>query len=41
MSRRNPVARDLRTPKYAKRIVRARKGKGSYRRSRNGASSDA
>jgi alternative ribosome-rescue factor len=29
---RNPIARDLRTPKYRPRVVRPRKGKGSYRR---------
>jgi alternative ribosome-rescue factor len=30
--KRNPIARDLRTPKYRPRVVRPRKGKGSYRR---------
>ena len=29
---RNPVAKDLRTPKYRKRIEKKRKGKGSYTR---------
>jgi stalled ribosome alternative rescue factor ArfA len=29
---RNPVAKDLRTPKYRKRVERKRKGKGSYTR---------
>lgn len=28
----NPVARDLRTPKYRMRVVGAGKGKGSYKR---------
>lgn len=28
----NPIAQDLRSPKYAKRIVKAKKGKGSYSR---------
>jgi hypothetical protein len=32
---RNPVARDLRTPKYRPRTVAPRKGKGSYRRTDN------
>ncbi|XAI95969.1 hypothetical protein [Microcystis phage Mwe-JY26] len=29
---RNPIARDLRSGKYGKRIERNAKGKGSYRR---------
>ena len=33
-AKRNPVARDLRTPKYAKRVVRPKKGKGAYQRNR-------
>ena len=28
----NPVAKDLRSPKYAMRVIKARKGKGSYNR---------
>lgn len=32
MSRRNPGARALADPRYRPRIVRPRKGKGSYRR---------
>lgn len=32
MTKRNPIARDLRTPKYRLRVVKPRKGKGSYRR---------
>jgi stalled ribosome alternative rescue factor ArfA len=30
---RNPMAKEVRTPKYAKRVVRSRKGSGSYTRS--------
>lgn len=30
----NPIARDLRSPKYRLRVVRARKGRGSYARSK-------
>jgi len=30
--KRNPVARDLRTPKYRMRVVGAKKGKGSFKR---------
>jgi len=29
---RNFIARDLLTPKYRKRIVKPKKGKGSYKR---------
>ena len=32
MKKRNPIAHDLRSPKYRKRITRNRKGKGSYNR---------
>jgi stalled ribosome alternative rescue factor ArfA len=32
MSRPSAVAKDLRTPKYRLRIVKAKKGKGSYSR---------
>lgn len=32
MSKRNPIAIDLRSSKYKIRIVRPRKGKGSYSR---------
>jgi stalled ribosome alternative rescue factor ArfA len=32
MKTRNPVARDLRTPKYRPQVVKAKKGKGSYNR---------
>ena len=30
--KRNPIAQDVRTQKYRPRIVRAKKGKGSYSR---------
>jgi stalled ribosome alternative rescue factor ArfA len=29
---RNPIAKDVRTVKYAIRVVKAKKGKGSYSR---------
>ena len=32
MSRRNPIAKDLHSSKYKKRIVKPKKGKGSFRR---------
>jgi stalled ribosome alternative rescue factor ArfA len=28
----NPIAKDVRTPKYKPRIVKPKKGKGSYKR---------
>ena len=30
--KRNPIARDVRSPKYRQRIERKRKGKGSFKR---------
>jgi stalled ribosome alternative rescue factor ArfA len=30
--KRNPVARDLRSPKYRMRVVASKKGKGSFKR---------
>lgn len=30
--KRNPIARELHDPRFRKRVVRPRKGKGSYRR---------
>lgn len=30
MSKRNPIAADLRTPKYKVRVVKSKKGKGAY-----------
>tara|TARA_B100001287_G_scaffold121784_1_gene102626 strand:- start:211 stop:318 length:108 start_codon:yes stop_codon:yes gene_type:complete len=32
MKKRNPIAEDLRTPKYKKRVITPRKGKGSFKR---------
>ena len=28
----NPIAKDVRTPKYKPRVVKPKKGKGSYKR---------
>ena len=35
MKKRNKFAKDLMTPKYRSRIVKAKKGKGSYKRKKN------
>ena len=32
MKKRNPIAEDLRSPKYKKRVIKPRKGKGSFKR---------
>ena len=32
MKKKNPVAKELRTPKYKKRTVKSKKGKGSFKR---------
>tara|TARA_B100000029_G_scaffold178958_1_gene176319 strand:- start:467 stop:574 length:108 start_codon:yes stop_codon:yes gene_type:complete len=32
MSKRNFIAKDLRTPKYKTRVVKPKKGKGSFKR---------
>ena len=32
MKKRNPIAEDLRSPKYKTRIVKPKKGKGSFKR---------
>ena len=32
MKKRNMIAKDLRSPKYRSRVVRSKKGKGSFRR---------
>lgn len=32
MKKRNPIAEDLRSSKYKKRVVMPRKGKGSFKR---------
>ena len=37
MKKRNPIARDLATPKYRQRVIRPKRGKGSYRRKRRAA----
>ena len=38
MSRRNPIAKDLYSSKYKKRIVKSKKGKGSFKRKKNNVS---
>ena len=35
MKKKNPVAKELRTPKYKKRTVKSKKGKGSFKRKKN------
>ncbi len=35
MSRKNPIAKDLYSSKYKKRVVKPKKGKGSFRRKKN------
>jgi len=32
MRKKNPIAKDLRTSKYKKRVVKVKKGKGSFKR---------
>jgi|TARA_B100000780_G_scaffold226499_1_gene165686 stalled ribosome alternative rescue factor ArfA len=32
MKKKNPIAKDLRTTKYKTRVVKAKKGKGSFKR---------
>jgi|TARA_B110000881_G_C18588079_1_gene526129 stalled ribosome alternative rescue factor ArfA len=32
MKKRNKIAKDLLTPKYRSRVVKTKKGKGSFRR---------
>ena len=32
MKKKNLIAKDLRSPKYRPRVVKARKGKGSFKR---------
>ena len=36
MRKRNPIALDLRTPKYKSRTVKPKKGKGSVTTKKNG-----
>ena len=35
MKRKNPRAKELRSPKYKKRIVKPKKGKGAFKRKKN------
>ena len=35
MKKRNIIAKDLRSPKYKSRVVRPKKGKGSFKRKKN------
>tara|TARA_B100000900_G_scaffold322304_1_gene281675 strand:- start:31 stop:159 length:129 start_codon:yes stop_codon:yes gene_type:complete len=35
LKKRNKFAKDLMTPKYRIRVVKPKKGKGSYKRKRN------
>ena len=35
MKKRNVIAKDLRTSKYKSRVVRSKKGKGSFKRKKN------
>ena len=35
MKKRNVIAKDLRSPKYKSRVVRSKKGKGSFKRKKN------
>ena len=36
MKKRNKIAKDLFTTKYRKRVVKPKKGKGSYKRKKRG-----
>ena len=38
MTRRNFIAKDLHSSKYKKRIVKPKKGKGSFKRKKNSVS---
>ena len=33
-NKNNPIAKEVRTPKYKPRVVKAKKGKGSYKRNK-------
>ena len=35
LSKKNPIAKDLYTKKYKQKIVRPKKGKGSFKRKKN------
>mgnify|MGYP001345607956 CR=1 FL=1 len=32
LSKTNPIAKEVRTPKFRPRVVKSKKGKGSYKR---------
>ena len=36
MKKRNPLALELRSPKYKARVVKPKKGKGSFKRNKDG-----
>ena len=36
MRKRNPIALELRSPKYKAKVVKPKKGKGSFKRYKNG-----
>lgn len=38
--KRNPMAKDLQNPRYKQRVVKKRKGKGSYDRKKEGLEND-
>jgi alternative ribosome-rescue factor len=38
MGQRNPIAKNLHSSKYRKRVVKPKKGKGSFKRKKNNAS---
>jgi len=35
MKKKNLIAKDLRSPKYRPRVIKAKKGKGSFKRKKN------
>jgi len=35
MKKKNLIAKDLRSPKYRPRIIKSKKGKGSFKRKKN------
>jgi len=35
INKTNPVAKEVRTPKYKTRVVKPKKGKGSFKRKKN------
>ena len=36
INKTNPVAKEVRTPKYKTRVVKPKKGKGSFKRDKHG-----